>query len=150
MNEGFTTGDMAALLKTHERMVWRDRAAIRKEDALEPSETLGDELLGEYQALTRASVQRLSRLSRDATTPAYARLWAEEAIVRVQQRFIETVHRLQYLSEGKTRITDKKYLLPAPPGAEAKLAVLEKILARGLEMSKSRGPATGLSASVSP
>jgi len=101
---GFSTSEIAELLTIADRTVRRDRAAIRREEALEPSPTLGDELLGEFQRLALASVQRLTRMAADHSTPAYARLWAEDAIARIYQRFLETVRRLGYLQTGALRL----------------------------------------------
>ncbi len=81
--EGCATSDIAALMRVPERTIRRDRAMVRREEAVGPSLTLGDELLGEYQRFTLASVQRLTRMCNAAEEPAYARLWAEEAISRV-------------------------------------------------------------------
>jgi hypothetical protein len=101
---GFATTEIAELLAITDRTVRRDREAIRKEEALEPSLTLGDELLGEFQRLASASVQRLTRMAADHSAPAFARLWAEDAIARIYQRFIETLRRLGYIETGGTRL----------------------------------------------
>lgn len=44
--------------------------------------------------------------------PPYVRLWAEEAMVRNYQRFVETARKLRYLNDGDERIKD---LLSPPP-----------------------------------
>ncbi len=102
--EGFSAADTGELLRLSVRTVQRDRAATRREHALPPSLTLGDEMLGEYQRLTLASVERLTRLARDPDTPPYARLWAEEAINRMYQRLILTARRLHHLDDGSKRL----------------------------------------------
>jgi hypothetical protein len=45
-------------------------------------------------------------MAADHSTPPYARLWAEDAIGRTYQRFIETVRRLQYIDTGRLRLMD--------------------------------------------
>lgn len=103
--EGFASGEIAELMKISERTVRRDRAAIRRDHAVEPDLRLGDELLGEFQRIILASIQRLVRLARDPETPAYARLWAEESIVRMYQRLIDTAQRMNYISNGGRRLS---------------------------------------------
>lgn len=102
--QGFTTTDIAAALHMNERTVRRDRAAWRSQEAIAPSSELGDELLGEYQRYLHAGIQRLTRRANDKSEPPYVRLWAEEAITRMYQKFIATVHKLNYLNEGDARI----------------------------------------------
>ena len=102
--EGFRNTEIAQLMRVSERTVTRDRVAVRRDDALAPDSRLGDQLLGEFEKMTMGAVQRLTRLAGDTQNPAYARLWAEEAIVRIYQRLIDTVHRLHYFEDGKARL----------------------------------------------
>ena len=111
--DGFSNSDIAELMHISERTVRRDRAAIRRDHAVEPDRRLGDELMGEFQRLILASVQRLVRLANDPQTPAYARLWVEEAIVRNYQRLIDTAHRLHYFENGAQRLREVRLLDPA-------------------------------------
>lgn len=110
--EGFTNSEIAGLMRISERSVTRDRRASRRDGALSPGVHLGDELLGEFQQITLASVQRLVRLTRNESAPPYARLWAEEALVRNYQRFLESARKLNYLNDGAARL---KNLLAPPP-----------------------------------
>lgn len=110
--EGFSGTEIAALLHMGERTVRRDRAALRKEEALAPSRFLGDELLGEFQRIALASVQRLTRMAHANDVPPYARLWAEEAMNRIYQRFLETTHRLDYFYGGRARLHHEWYCDP--------------------------------------
>ena len=126
--EGFTTTEIAQLLRMSERTVTRDRAAVRRDDALAPDSRLGDQLLGEFERISQSSVQRLTRLAQDTQNPAYARLWAEEAIVRIYQRLIDTVHRLHYFEDGKGRLEDADAGFAKGPDFENKvLAALEEL-----------------------
>ena len=130
--EGFSTGEIAQLLGMNERTVRRDREANRRAGALEPSVGLGDELMGEFERVVQASAQRLARLARDPESPAYARLWAEEAIVKNYQRFIQTAHRLRYVEEGGRRLARRR----AEDGEEVegfrrRAAVLREMARRG-------------------
>ena len=110
--EGFASSEIAELIKVSERTVRRDRAAIRRDHAVEPDTRLGDELLGEFQRIILASIQRLVRLARDPETPAYARLWAEESIVRMYQRLIDTAQRMNYISTGGRRLAHERLTDP--------------------------------------
>ena len=102
--EGFTNSEIAQVLRISERTVSRDRAAVRRDHALAPDPLLGDQLLGEYERVSMSCVQRLVRLASDTRNPAYSRLWAEEAIVRIYQRLIDMIHKLHYFEDGKTRL----------------------------------------------
>lgn len=102
--EGFTNADIARVLRVSARTVTRDREAVRRDGAVAPGLTLGDELLGEFERITLSAIARLICLTRDPKTPAYARLWSEEAITRMYQRLIDTAHRLQYLAPGAARL----------------------------------------------
>jgi hypothetical protein len=45
--DGYTSSQIASLMRITERTVRRDRAAARKQRSIQPSDTLGDELLGD-------------------------------------------------------------------------------------------------------
>lgn len=105
---GCSSSEIARRLKVTERTIRRDRAAARREGAISPEPNMGDELLGEFQRLTYQSIQRLTRLSHDPQTPAYARLQAEEAIARTYRRLIETARELGYFEDGWKRINRAK------------------------------------------
>ncbi len=111
--DGYSTVEIAHLLHMGESSVRRDRATIRKDEALAPGRKLGDELLGEFQRIALASVQRLTRLANTPDAPPFARLWAEESMNRIYQRFIETVKRLDYLETGTGRLGHEAYCDPA-------------------------------------
>lgn len=102
--EGFSSSDIAQLMHICERTVRRDRAAVRRENAIHPDLNLGDELLGEFQQVVMCANQRLIRLVRDERIAPNSRLWAESVIVQNFQRFIETTHRLHYMADGKKRL----------------------------------------------
>lgn len=102
--QGLTTAEIAHVLCISDRSVQRDRLAARRADALRPDMQLGDELLGEFQQLTLGSIQRLIRLSNDTSAPPYARMWAEEAMVRNYQRFLDAAAKHRYFNDGSLRL----------------------------------------------
>ncbi|MEE9211786.1 MAG: hypothetical protein V3U29_03940, partial [Phycisphaeraceae bacterium] len=104
---------------------------IRRDHAVSPDLALGDELLGEFQRIILASIQRLVRLTREPDTPAYARLWAEEAIVRMYQRLIDTAHRLHYVADGRGRLAHQRDTDPAEQQRQKdRMASLMKMIGR--------------------
>lgn len=105
--QGFTNAEMAELLRVSERTVQRDRMALRREMALAPDRRLGDELLGEFQQIVLSSVARLLRLVREGGRIEYARVRAEEAMVRIYRQLIDTAYRLRYLEDGGRRLSDQ-------------------------------------------
>lgn len=128
--EGFSSSEIAVLLKMSDRTVRRDRAAARQDDAIVPDLYLGDELLGEYHRLTLASIQRLTRLARDADTPPYARLWAEESMSRCYQRLIEIARKLNYTESGRERLNHHKKTDPAAKTRREEANALRKEMLR--------------------
>jgi len=101
---GFTNEQVAQFMHISVRTVRRDRARLRRRHAVKPSPELGDHLLGEFGRQTDASIQRLTRLATDPSTPAYARLWAEDAISRISHRYFEAARRAGYVESGGRRI----------------------------------------------
>lgn len=102
--QGYSSSEIAALLRIGERTVRRDRAAIRREGALTPHLALGDEMLGEYQRFTLGAMRRLAKLCRDPSAKPEVRLKSEEVCSRVYQRFIETARRMEYIEGGGRRL----------------------------------------------
>jgi len=111
--EGFSASEIAELMMISERTVQRDRDAARRAGAIEPTLQLADELLGEFHRLTLASIQRLTRLANDAGSTAYSRLWAEDTISRVYERFIRLAEKLGYLEHAASRRTHLRDTDPA-------------------------------------
>jgi len=112
-DDGFSTREIAELMHISERTVRRDRAAVRRHDAMAPDMRLGDELLGEFHRLTLASIARLTRMARQHDTPPYARLGAEEAINRMYARLIRTARHLGYIESGADRLAHQRATDPA-------------------------------------
>lgn len=107
-DQGYSARDIARLLGMEERCVRRDRADFRRAQAQPPDLRLGDEMLGEYQRLALASIQRLIRMAHDPQLPPALRLRAETAITQTYHRLLETAHRLKYLSDGQSRLIDQR------------------------------------------
>jgi len=107
-HDGFSTAEIAELMRVSERTVRRDRSAARKADAVAPHLTLGDELLGEYHAFTLASITRLVRLTHQPDAPVYAKLWAEEAINRMYNRLMTTARAMGYIEPGNERLAHQR------------------------------------------
>lgn len=112
-DQAFTTAEITQLLGMNERTIRRDRTVIRREAGVSPDNALGDELLGEFERIVTGSVSRLTRLARDPANPAYARMWAEEAMVRIYHRYIETARRMHYFDDGARRLRTQRQSDPA-------------------------------------
>ncbi len=125
--EGHSSAEIAKSMGIGERTVRRERAAVRREQALRPDLSLGDELLGELQRLTLAGVQRLSRLARESATPPQVRVRSEEAILRSYERFMETANRLNYIETGKYRL---QYLRETDPDLARRVKEQRKAMAK--------------------
>lgn len=105
IEEGYTNAQLAQVFRVADRTIRRDRVELRREQGLEPSLTLGDELLGEFREQTMTSIQRLRRLTRDEKAPAIIRFRAEEAASRVYERFLKVAIERGYVRSGQPRLS---------------------------------------------
>lgn len=105
IEEGYTTSQLAQVFRVADRTIRRDRVELRREQSLEPSLTLSDELLGEFREQTMATIQRLRRLTRDEKAPATIRFRAEEAVSRVYERFLQMAVELGYVRSAQPRLS---------------------------------------------
>ena len=119
--DGFSNAQTTALLDISDRTLRRDRAAIRRDNAMEPSLTLVDELMGEYHSYVLASVRRLSRLAGDMQQPAYARLYADEAIPRLLERMIRMIREYRYTGDAGNRLGLLRSMDPGTARRELKI-----------------------------
>lgn len=135
-DEGYTAFDIAAALQVTDRTVHRDRAALRQANAVAPTLELGDELLGEMQRVTYNAIQKLTRLASNHDTPAFARLWASEAMSRVFERFIKMAQSMEYIQTGRGRLRRLNEQQPgfdplAGPATNVELDVLRRLMKVG-------------------
>lgn len=102
--EGYNISDAAAAMRVSERTIYRDRDELRRDRAIKPTLTFGDELMGEYFAHTQTAIQRLRKLTRDSATPPAVMVRAEEAAARLYERFVKTAYQLKYIEPGERRL----------------------------------------------
>lgn len=107
-DQSLTNAEIATIMRMSVATIRRDRAALRRSRAVMPDRALGDELLGELEHLSQTSIARLARLARDESNPAYCRMWAEEAAVRVYCRFLDQARRLGYVEDGARRLRQQR------------------------------------------
>jgi transposase len=107
-----TNAEIAEVMGISESTVTRDRAAARAERGIEPDPKLGDQMLGELERLASASIARLTRLAGDTTINQYARLWAEESMIRIYQRLVDTARRMHYIDTGTGRLAEARQAQP--------------------------------------
>lgn len=118
-DQGFTVGESAQTLATSDRTIQRDRAALRQDNALQPSPSLGDELMGELRHMTAASNERLMRLARDEKAPPYVKVWAENTMVKNQLQLIKQARELGYFADATPRLNE---MIEEDPGTKRRQA----------------------------
>lgn len=102
--EGYNISDTAAAMRVSERTIYRDRDELRRDRAIKPTLTFGDELVGDYFEHTQTAIQRLRKLTRESTTPAAVKVRAEEAAARLYERLVKTLRQLKYIEPGDRRL----------------------------------------------
>ena len=117
--QGYTVGESALTLATSERTIQRDRALLRKEHAMLPGVSLGDEMMGELRDTVAASNERLMRLCRDDNAPPYVKVWAENTIVKNQLQLIKQARELCYFADATPRLDEK---IDEDPGTKRRAA----------------------------
>lgn len=132
-HRGYSSSEIASRLKLNQRTVRRYREAARREEAMTPDEQTPREMMGEFRRMTYQSIGLLRRMSYDPQTPAYARLWAQEAIGRTYKRFIDTARSMGYLGDAEGDQTAES-TEPRPqldPEAQAKLQAFLGAIGQG-------------------
>lgn len=132
-DEGFSSPEIGDVLHISGRTVRRDRAAIRKANAIQPNIRLGDEWLGEMQRLTHNAIQRLTRLANQPDANQYTKLWSNEAITRMYERMMKMANAMEFTQGGRGRLRKQNekeasfnpYEGPVQPG---ELDVLRRLM----------------------
>ena len=105
--EGLTVPEIAVTMRVSDRTIHRDRRAIRRANALKPSQALGDELVSELRAQADSAIARLRRAVRDTgdgrVTP-HMRMRAEINAFRIHRDLVALLAKLQYIPTGQERL----------------------------------------------
>lgn len=103
-SDGYSTADIAQILKVSDRSIERDKQAIRQFNALPKDPRMVEQMAGRLVGEAELAVQRIRRAAREKLTPPAVKVDAEH---RCFQIVSELVHRLQglgYLPMASQRI----------------------------------------------
>lgn len=130
--EGYSTAEIAEVMKVAERTIIRDRKAIRAANALRTDPNFVAETIGTLVKHAEASIARLRRIARERDTPPAVKVDAERVGWEVARDLVQSLQRLGYLptaaheirGELTHRVDDQ---LPSLDELAAELARIEGI-----------------------
>ncbi len=104
MADGYSTADMAQILKVSDRSIERDKQAVRKKNALAADPELVEQMVGRLVCEAELSVQRIRKTARDKDTPQAVKVDAEHRCYQIVSDMITSLQRLGYLPTATPRL----------------------------------------------
>lgn len=102
--EGYSTAEMAQVLRVTERTIRRDRQAIRKAHAVEPGDEFVKETVGALAAHGEMAIDRIRRQARSRELSPMERVHAERLAWRIRDECVERLQKLGYLPTAATEV----------------------------------------------
>lgn len=133
--DGYSASETAEIVKTSERTVLRDRAAIKQANAVRPDEGFIPETVGGLLRQADLTVARLRRIARDKVTPAAVRVEAELGCWTVTRDLVQALQSLGYLPTAPRQfqgeLTHRTEEAPSYDDLQAELDRVERIVSAG-------------------
>jgi hypothetical protein len=104
MADGYSTADMAQILKVSDRSIERDKKALREANALSADPELVEQMAGRLVCEAELSVQRIRKTARDKNTPQAVKVDAEHRCYQIISDMIASLQRLGYLPVAAQRL----------------------------------------------
>jgi len=104
MADGYSTADMAQILKVSDRSIERDKQAIRKKNALAADPELVEQMVGRLVCEAELSVQRIRKAARDKDTPQAVKVDAEHRCYQIVSDMVTSLQRLGYLPTATSKL----------------------------------------------
>jgi len=104
MADGYSTADIAQILKVSDRSIERDKKAIREANALAADPELVEQMAGRLVFEAELSIQRIRKAARDKNTPQAVRIDAEHRCYQIVSDMVATLQRLGYLPIAAQRL----------------------------------------------
>ena len=104
MADGYSTADMAQILKVSDRSVERDKKVIRETNALAADPELVEQMVGRLVCEAELSVQRIRKTARDKGTPQAVKVDAEHRCYQIISDMVASLQRLGYLPTATPRL----------------------------------------------
>jgi len=102
--DGYSTADIAQILKVSDRSIERDKKAIRETNALAADPELVEQMVGRLVCEAELSIQRIRKTARDKSTPQAVRIEAEYRCYQILSDMIGSLQRLGYLPIAAQRL----------------------------------------------
>ncbi len=104
ISDGYSTVDMAEVLKVSERTIERDRKAIRQTNALQPDPELPDQMAGRLTAEADLAIQRIRKAGRDKRTRPGEKIQAERECFNIINEMIQRLQSLGHLPTAAQKL----------------------------------------------
>lgn len=102
--DGYSTADMAQILKVSDRSIERDKKALREANALSADPELVEQMAGRLVCEAELSIQRIRKTARDKSTPQAVRIEAEHRCYQIVSDMVASLQRLGYLPIAAQRL----------------------------------------------
>lgn len=102
--EGYSVAEMSEILKFNKRTIARDRAEVRRANALYRSPGMAEEYAGYAVAQAEQSIHRLMKLYRDRSTDTRDRIECIRASWTITNQLLERLQSLGFLPNAATEI----------------------------------------------
>jgi hypothetical protein len=102
--DGYSTADMAQILKVSDRSIERDKKAIREANALSADPELVEQMAGRLVCEAELSIQRIRKATRDKTTPQAVKVGAEHRCYQIISDMTASMRHLGYLPTATSRL----------------------------------------------
>lgn len=104
MSDGYSTADMAQILKVSDRSIERDKKAIREASAIAADPQLVEQMVGRLVLEADLSVQRIRKAVRERDTPHAVKVDAEYRCFQIVNDLAMSLQRLGYLPTATARL----------------------------------------------
>lgn len=104
MSDGYSTVDMAQILKVSDRSIERDKKAIRDANTLAADPELVEQMAGRLVFEAELSIQRIRKAARDKSTSQAVRIDSEHRCYQIISDVIASLQRLGYLPIATARL----------------------------------------------
>jgi len=132
MSDGYSTAEIAQVLKVSDRSVERDKQAIRQGNALPKDPKLLEQMAGRLTSEAELAVQRIRRASREKAIPPAVKVDAEHRCFQIVSELVQRMQGLGYLPIATCRVeADLTHHNAEVPDLESLGAELTRLRALG-------------------
>ncbi|MCH8151887.1 MAG: hypothetical protein IH830_05895 [Planctomycetes bacterium] len=126
--EGYSTVEIAEILKVSERTIARDRTAIRQANAIQRDPALVKEMVGQLAQQAETTISRIRRATRERGTPPAVRIEGEKACWTIARDLVQQFQALGYLPSAPQEIRGELiHRLDQVPGCDQIQAEVERL-----------------------